>query len=141
MEYETPTLVGHATNIVSVLEKETNTWHSLVDPQTMKISIQDLDSGEATGRNQDGQMFRDRVAVKEKIKLTFPPMYRIDYHRMLRLISDQFFKVRYFSDMTLTVREVEMYVGDREATVYNKYDTADQNHMIVKDIAFNFIER
>ena len=91
MEYETPTLVGHATNIVSVLEKETNTWHSLVDPQTMKISIQDLDSGEATGRNQDGQMFRDRVAVKEKIKLTFPPMYRIDYHRMLRLISGQFF--------------------------------------------------
>lgn len=141
MVYDSPWLANKAHGIIQIYDTETKKWESLIDPSTMKIAIQDLDSGEGTGRNQDGKMFRDRVSVKEKIKLTFPPMYRIDYHRMLRLLRGQFFKARYFSDMTLTVREIEMYVGDREATIYNKYDTSDQDHMIVKDISFNFIER
>lgn len=141
MVYDTPWLTNKAHCIIQIYDTETKKWESLIDPSTMKISIQDLDSGEGTGRNQDGEMFRDRVAVKEKIKLTFPPMYRSDFHKMLKLISDQFFKVRYFSDMQLSVREVDMYVGDREATVYNAYDTSNNLIMIVKDISFNFIER
>lgn len=141
MVYDTPWLTNKAHGIIQIYDTETKKWESLIDPATLKVSIQDLDSGEGTGRNQEGEMFRDRVAVKEKIKLTFPPMYRSDFHKMLKLISNQFFKVRYFSDMQLSEREVDMYVGDREATVYNAYDTNDNLHMLVKDISFNFIER
>ena len=107
----------------------------------MTLNTYDLDSGEGSGRNQNGEMFRDRVAIKEKIEMSFPPMYRSDYSKLLSLVKDTFFKVRYYSDLQGKVREATMYVGDRKGSVYYKYDANNQSQAIIKDISFNFIER
>ena len=40
-------------------------------PQEMQVTINDID-GETT-RNARGDMVRDRIAVKRKISLKFPP--------------------------------------------------------------------
>ena len=117
------------------------TWVSLINPSSMTLNTYDLDSGEGTGRNQNGEMFRDRVAVKEKIEMSFPAMYRSDYAKMLALVKDTFFKVRYFSDLQGKTREATMYVGDRKGSIYYKYDTNNQPQAIIKDISFNFIEK
>lgn len=139
MTYDTPWLKGKATGIVEVYDGKT--WVSLINPSSMTLNTYDLDSGEGTGRNQNGEMFRDRVAVKEKIEMTFPAMYRSDYAKMLSLVKDTFFKVRYFSDLQGKTCEATMYVGDRKGSIYYKYDTNNQPQAIIKDISFNFIEK
>ena len=141
MEIQTPWLKGRDTGIVQVLNTEANEWVSLIDPSSMKMSTYDLDSGEGTGRNQNGEMFRDRVAIKEKLEMTFPPMLRADYGTLLNLVRNDFFQCRYYSDLQGTVRTVTMYVGDRSMNIYFGYKTSDQANAIVKDISFNFIEK
>lgn len=140
MEVSTPWLKLKANGVVSV--KDANgTWQSLIDPASMSISVYDLDSGEGAGRNQDGEMLRDRVAVKEKIEMSFPPMYRKDYGKMLALIKSEFFEVKYYSDFYGAVRTATMYVGDRSQSLYNLYDVAKEGEAICTGIKFNFIEK
>lgn len=141
MDIQTPWLKGKSTGIVQVLDTNTNKWVSIIDPSVMTVNTYDLDSGEGTGRNQNGEMFRDRVAVKEKIEMTFPPMYRADYVELLSLIKDSFFQVKYFSDLQGEERTATMYVGDRKASIYYRYDTSSPMKAMVKDVAFNFIEK
>lgn len=141
MDIQTPWLKGKSTGIVQVLDTNTNKWVSIIDPSVMTVNTYDLDSGEGTGRNQNGEMFRDRVAVKEKIEMTFPPMYRADYVELLSLIKDSFFQVKYFSDLQGKERTATMYVGDRKASIYYRYDTSSPMKAMVKDVAFNFIEK
>lgn len=141
MDIQTPWLEGKSTGIVQILDTNTNRWVSLIDPSVMTVNTYDLDSGEGTGRNQNGEMFRDRVAVKEKIEMTFPPMYRADYVELLSLIKDSFFQVKYFSDLQGKERTATMYVGDRKASIYYRYDTSSPMKAMVKDVAFNFIEK
>ena len=50
----------------------------IADPQKLTWDIYDLDSEDGAGRNQEGLMFRDRVAVKRKINCTWPPMEPMD---------------------------------------------------------------
>lgn len=42
----------------------------IADPQTLTWDIYDLDSEDGAGRNQQGEIFRDRVAVKRKLNCT-----------------------------------------------------------------------
>lgn len=139
MNYETPWLKNKSTGIVEIYDG--TSWVSLIDPSSMTMNTYDLDSGEGSGRNQDGEMLRDRVAVKEKIELKFPPMYRSDYHKLLSLIKDTFFQCRYFSDLQGKQRTVTMYVGDRKCSVYYMYDAKNEAQAIVQDVSFNFIEK
>jgi len=116
-------------------------WTSLIDPSKIKHDIYDLDAGNTTGRNLAGEMLRDRVAVKEKLNMEFPPMVADDYYAMLNLIKDQFFDVQYYSPFTGGKRVATMYVGDREGEPYYDYDTNDLGNNMWTNVKFNFIER
>lgn len=139
MAYITPWLDGKATGIVQV--KSNNQWVSLIDPSKMQFQVYDLDAGETTGRNLEGDMLRDRQAVKEKLVMEFPPMVAADFTQMVSLVADQFFECRYYSLKTGAVRETTMYVGDREAEAYYGYDPTNPNECMWTNIKFNFIER
>lgn len=141
MDIQTPWLKGRSTGIVQVLNENNGEWVSLIDPSAMTTNTYDLDSGEGTGRNQNGEMFRDRVAVKEKLEMTFPPMLRADYVTLLSLVKNDFFQAKYFSDLQGTERIVTMYVGDRKASVYYGFDASNPKQAMVKDVQFNFIEK
>ena len=78
--YSSPWFQGHATGIVSV-SLDGQAWTSLPDPSSLSYSVYDLDAGGKTGRGLDGGMNRDRVAVKEKISMTFNAMFRDVYKR------------------------------------------------------------
>lgn len=115
------------------------TYTSLPDPASMTITIQDLDSSK-TGRGQDGNLFRDRVGIKEKIKIEFPPMYQADYHSIVKLITGSSFLVRFFSPNYYEKRVATMYVGDRQSPFEIRYSAADQDHNIVSKASMDFIE-
>ncbi len=136
-QYRTPWL--EVTNILQIYYN--NEWVSLPDPQSMKINNYDLDSGDGTGRNQNGELLRDRVAVKEKLEITFPPMWRADYQSILAMVKDTFFTVKYYSDYYGCVREATMYVGDRQVQLYYMQDQQNPSMGWTNAISMNFIER
>lgn len=108
------------------------------EPQEMKVTVYDLDLESGTGRNQAGQMMRDRVAVKEKIEMKFPPMYKPDYQTLLGMIKDASFSVTYYSPHYAVTRTATMYVGDRSTNLYYMQDGSDDD--LYTDISLNFIE-
>ena len=83
------------------------------------FSVQDIDSAE-TGRNQNGEMMRERVATKIKWQFTFPPLSRKHLANLLNAISDVTFDLEYpdpFSESGMVLKEC--YVGDRTAPAYS----------------------
>lgn len=116
-------------------------WVSLPDPMSLKITKYDLDSEDGSGRNQNGEMLRDRVATKEKLEMTFPPMQRRDYQRILLLTKEQFFKCRYYSDYYQGYREVYMYVGDQSEPLYYALGETDISKVLTQSVSMNFIEK
>ena len=136
--YSSPWFQGHATGIVSV-STDGQTWTSLPDPSSLAYSVYDLDAGGKTGRGLDGGMNRDRVAVKEKISMTFNAMFRADFEKAILLIKNAFFYVNFYSPYYGEWRIAEMYVGDRSFDYYGM--VKKDNNDLVKSVKFNFIER
>ena len=136
--YSSPWFQGHATGIVSV-STDGQAWTSLPDPSSIAYSVYDLDAGGKTGRGLDGGMNRERVAVKEKISMTFKAMFRADFEKAISLIKNTFFYVNFYSPYYGEWRIAEMYVGDRSFDYYGMMKK--DNNDLVKSIKFNFIER
>lgn len=136
--YSSPWFQGHATGIVSV-SIDGQAWTSLPDPSSLSYSVYDLDAGGKTGRGLDGGMNRDRVAVKEKISMTFNAMFRADFEKAILLIKNAFFYVNFYSPYYGEWRIAEMYVGDRSFDYYGM--VKKDNNDLVKSVKFNFIER
>lgn len=88
----------------------------LPEPESLSIAIQDLDS-EKTGRNQKGNTFRDRIAVKRKITCTFLPMTDDEMKTVLQATSEKFFDITYPDPMTGANRQMTAYVGDRTSPI------------------------
>ena len=136
--YSSPWFQGHATGIVSV-SLDGQAWTSLPDPSSLSYSVYALDAGGKTGRGLDGGMNRDRVAVKEKISMTFNAMFRADFEKAILLIKNAFFYVNFYSPYYGEWRIAEMYVGDRSFDYYGM--VKKDNNDLVKSVKFNFIER
>ena len=66
-----------------------------VNPSSLEWQESDLDSSEGSGRNVLGDMFRDRITVKRKLSVTFPPMLTSEMSRILKAIEPIFFDITY----------------------------------------------
>lgn len=66
-----------------------------VQPSKFEPIVMDLDDGETTTRTADGQLTRDRIAVKRQINLEWPPLQWDDLSVILQAISNVFFDVTY----------------------------------------------
>lgn len=84
-------------------------------PQEMQVTINDID-GETT-RNARGDMVRDRIAVKRKISLKFPPLSDAQIQTILNAISGEFFTVEY-PDPVLGKTIKTFYTEDRTAPFF-----------------------
>lgn len=111
----------------------------IADPQTLTWDIYDLDSEDGAGRNQEGLMFRDRVAVKRKLNCTWPPMDDHEMSKLLKAMSDVFFTIRYPDAHDGDYREGEFYVGDRSTPMY-MWNDKEQKYLW-QGLSANFIER
>lgn len=109
------------------------------NPASLEFQIYDLDSEEGSGRNQNGDMVRDRKAVKRKIVCTFPPMNDVKMSELLNAVEPVFFQLEY-PDAKLGKRNViTAYVGDRSTPVYIFDSTI--NKWIWQSLSLNFIEK
>ena len=111
----------------------------IADPKTLTWDIYDLDAEEGAGRNQSGEMFRDRVAVKRKINCTWGPLELEEMSRLLKSMDDVFFTLRYPDAHDGMYREGEFYVGDRSTPLY-MWNEKKQKYLW-EGLSANFIER
>jgi hypothetical protein len=88
---------------------------TIAAPSVYEATIQDLD-GE-TNRVAAGYMVRDRIAVKRKLNLEWPPLSQGEISTLLNAVSSVFFTVT-FPDPQLGMITKTMYVGDRTAPAY-----------------------
>ena len=78
----------------------------------MTVTIQDIEA-EAT-RTTNGNLKRNRIAVKRNIDLTFKPLTQTESQTILTAITDLFFNVTYI-DPQLGTTTKTFYVSDRNA--------------------------
>lgn len=109
------------------------------DPQTLAWDLYDLDSEDGSGRNQLGEMFRDRVAVKRKLNCTWAPMTPSELSTLLKAMDSVFFTVRYPDAHDGTYREGTFYVGDRSTPLYMWNET--KGKYLWEGLSANFIEK
>ncbi len=112
---------------------------NIADPMTLTWDIYDLDSEDGAGRNQLGEMFRDRVAVKRKINCTWGPMEPLEMSILLKAMDNVFFTLRYPDAHDGAYREGEFYVGDRSTPMYVWNN--DKQKFLWEGLSANFIER
>lgn len=107
---------------------------AIATPKIFEVTVSDLD-GES-GRNANGQLIRDRIAVKRKINLEWPPLTQAESSKLLNAVSDVFFTVT-FPDPELGIITKTMYVGDRTTPAYSFING------VIKwnGLKMNFIER
>jgi len=105
-------------------------------PSKYEPDIEDID-GE-TNRNGYGDMLRDRIAVKRKLILEWPPLTYTQMMNLLKAVKDVYFTVTY-PDPELGEVTKTMYVGPRKAAAYS-YDKTTKE-VKWKGLAMNFIEK
>ena len=88
----------------------------VVTPKSMSVSISDIDGD--TGRNANGTIVRDRVAIKRKIELEWGMLTQAEISQLLNAVSSVFFNVTFIDPQQGQVTKT-MYVGDRSAPVFS----------------------
>lgn len=82
-------------------------------PLTIQPSILDLDSEEGTGRNQAGDAFRDRIAVKRTLEVSWGPLTKTEMSLLLKAISPQTFELTYPDPQEGDFKTITAKSGDR----------------------------
>lgn len=112
---------------------------AIINPTTLQWEESDLDSSEGTGRNQLGDMFRDRLTTKRKVSSTFPPMKDNQMASLLEAISPSFFELEYPDPKLGKRNTITVYVSDRSVPVY-MYDKI-LKQWIWQGMSVDFIEK
>lgn len=90
------------------------------DPSSYEYQRYDLDAEDGTGRNQKGDMCRDRQAIKVKLVCSWPALTKSEMRALLQAVKDTFFSVTYLDAYTGDYTTKTMYVGDRSAPLWYK---------------------
>ena len=107
---------------------------AIATPKVFEVAVSDLD-GESN-RNANGELIRDRIAVKRKINLEWGPLTQAEIQTLLNAVSSVFFTVTFPDPMSGVITKT-MYVGDRTAPAY-QYVNGEVKWQGLK---MNFIEK
>ena len=119
------------------VKKKSGSTAVLPTPSELKWSLSDLDA-DGSGRNPNGDMFRDRVAVKRKLECTWPPLLANEMSELLNAVSDIFFELTYPDAMTGSNRTMTCYVGDRSSPIMRP---ETDGKWLWGGLSMNFVER
>lgn len=108
---------------------------AIPDPSKFSVDIMDID--DETTRNAKGDLIRNRIAVKRKLKCQWPPCGNTEMSIILKAVKDVFFTVEYPDPMEGTRLTKTFYVGDRQMPIYSVID----GEVLWEDLSMNFIER
>lgn len=103
-------------------------------PTAFSVDIEDLD-GESE-RTADGNLHRERIAVKRKLKLEYKWLDQHQSSELLNAMGDEFFNVTY-PDPQEGYTTKTFYVGARSTPMYSYINGSPR----WEKMSFNFIER
>ena len=126
---------------MAILQKKTLSggnvvWVDFPTPKDITFVKSDLDS-DGTGRNQQGLMFRDVIASKVKIEVSWGVLSGADTATIYSLVNEPFITIKYPDASTGQTEEMECYVGDRTAPAYKLYN----GDWMWTGLSINFIQR
>lgn len=107
-------------------------------PSEMQVGVFDIDAEGGTTRNANGELIRDRVAVKRKLTCKFPPMTQSQISTLLNSMTATFFSVTYLDPQDGVVTKT-MYAGDRSTPLY-KYGNGTTD-VLWENMNVEFIEK
>lgn len=105
-------------------------------PDMYKVTIADLDA--SANRSGNGTLFRDRVAVKRTIEVSWYFLDPQELSVLLTNMSSVFFPVTYLDPQINALRVGTFYVSDRNAGVAVK--NSDGSYLW-RDVGFSLVER
>lgn len=108
-------------------------------PQTYQWGLQDIDSEDGSGRNQDGELFRDRIARKRKLVCTWPPMEPEEMSFLLKAMTPEFFTLEYPDAEEGCTIEGTFHVGDRTSPLYMWNE--EKKKKLWTGLSANFVEK
>lgn len=110
-------------------------------PATLQVDIQDIDGSES-GRNQKGDMMRDRVTggsnAKRKISCTWKGLTQSEISSLLKAMSAVSFPIIYPDPYVGGMRTATVYVGDRSAPMWRNGLVNEE--IIWESLSANFVE-
>lgn len=106
-------------------------------PTVLQAGIQDLDSEDGTGRNQEGTMFRDRVAVKRKVHCEWGPLTKSEMSTLLNAMKEVAFSLTYPDPQEGALKTITAYVGDRSTPMLMPLG---ENNWLWGGLSADFIE-
>jgi len=86
-------------------------------PSEFKVTVMDLDNAETTKRTANGELTRDRIAVKRQIEMRFAPMVWTKLSAILTAMQSEFFQFTYPDPMSGMQETRTFYVSDRESAI------------------------
>lgn len=108
----------------------------VLTPSTFDFSINDISTADS-GRTQNGQMHKTRVARKRKIALSWNNVTPDEAHSILAAFRDVYFRVNYFDPDSNQTETREFYAGDMSAPIKQW----SVNNKIYSQVSFDIIER
>jgi hypothetical protein len=108
----------------------------VVAPDSYQVGIADLDA--SANRSGNGTLYRDRVAVKRTIEVSWTQMDAFDLSVLLTNMSSVFFPVTYLDPEANAMKTGTFYVSDRNSGVAIKNSDGSYTW---KGISFSLIER
>lgn len=121
---------------IITVKKKDGTVVALPDPKSFSWGLQDVDA-DGTGRNQNGDAFRDRVARKRKWTMDWPPLSAERCSRILKSVTDTFFTATGPDAEDGTNRTMTCYVGDRTTPMYS----CIEGEWLWEGLSMIFVER
>lgn len=105
-------------------------------PDTYEVVISDLDA--SANRSANGTLFRDRVAVKRSINMSWLFLDGDDLSRLLTSVSPVFVTVVYLDPQINGMRTGEFYSADRPQGVAVKNSDGSYKW---RDVSISLVER
>jgi hypothetical protein len=106
------------------------------NPSKMQVTIEDWDAS-TSSRLSNGELARDRVAVKRKIEVEYALLDGNQMSAILKATEDVFFSVTYFDPKENGFLTKTMYVGNRTPSFYMLRD----DKVLYRDFKFSLIEK
>lgn len=108
---------------------------AVATPKSLSVEVMDLDA--ESGRNANGSLIRDRIAVKRKINAEWPAMSMSEMSTLLQAVTGVFFEVEYPDPLEGAMLTKTFYVGDRSTPVA----IVRNGQVLWEGVSMNFIER
>jgi hypothetical protein len=109
---------------------------TLPAPDTYEVTISDLDA--SANRSGNGTLFRDRIAVKRTITVSWMFLTALELSQLLQAMSPVFFSVVYLDPQLNSLNSGTFYVSDRTQGVAIKQSDGSYKW---GNIGFSLVER